>query len=257
MLNSAMMVTESSVILNLLDEALNTSGRSLPIVAFLLIVPLSTSDVTQLPSPDTVHCDPVYPLEHTHEHSEPLDTLTPPFWQGLVLAQAFELPLCFCFGTATRKTGSRMAKTTMMKRRMQSRTNHLRGMPQHFRAGFSAFRSSSFEWRASTLRRPDRPKKTGQELRPSGVCRPGRGKDVRISEMEPEPRRPPGSPDERSRVSNLFTDSAVHSILVSRLTQCSFELGIFVQDISPAGSSSVVKVGCQLGGTSNQIRQAG
>lgn len=91
MLNSAMMVTESSVILNLLDDALNTLGRSLPIVAFLLIVPFSTSELTQLPSPDTVHCEPVYPFEHTHEHSELLDTLTPPFWQGFVAAQEFVL----------------------------------------------------------------------------------------------------------------------------------------------------------------------
>jgi hypothetical protein len=91
MLNNAMMVTESRVILNLLDDALNTFGRPLPIVAFLLIVPFSTSEVTQLLSPDTVHCEPVYPFEHTHEHSEPLDTLTPPFWQGFVVAQEFVL----------------------------------------------------------------------------------------------------------------------------------------------------------------------
>jgi hypothetical protein len=55
MLKSAMRVTESRAMLNLLDDALNTSGRALPIVAFLLIMPLSTSDVTQLLSPDTVH----------------------------------------------------------------------------------------------------------------------------------------------------------------------------------------------------------
>jgi hypothetical protein len=84
----------------------------------------------------------VYPFEHTHEHSEPADTLTPPFWQGFVLAQELEL-LWFCLGTATRKTGSRMASTTMMKSRMDSRMNHLRGMPQHFRAGRVAFGSSS------------------------------------------------------------------------------------------------------------------
>lgn len=100
-----------------------------------------------------------------------------------------------------RKTGSRMASTTIMKITMHSRMNHLRGMPQHFRAGFLAVGSSSLEWRGSTLRRPDRPKNTGHELRPSGVCRPGRGKEVRISEIEPEPRRRPGSPGERKRVS--------------------------------------------------------
>ena len=91
-LNNAMMVTVSRVTLNLLD-IWSTFDRSLPMVAFMRVAPLTTSAVAQLESPGIVHCEPVNPLEQTQEHWVPLDTLMPPFWQGLALVQAAVLLL--------------------------------------------------------------------------------------------------------------------------------------------------------------------
>lgn len=192
MLNSAMIVTGSRVMSKFVLDWLKILGRELPIVAFLLIVPLSTFELTQLLSPDVVHVEPVYPFAQTHEHWLPLETLTPPLEQGLDVAQVAVALLDFSLGTATRKTGRRTARMTMTNKITQRIMNHFRAMPQHRRGGFWARGSSAFEPRASPLRRPDRPKNTGQEPRGlSGVSRAGLGNMCRISEMEPELRRRP------------------------------------------------------------------
>lgn len=196
MLNSAMIVTGSRVMSNLVFDWSKIVGKELPIVAFLLMVPLSTFELIQLLSPEVVHAEPVYPFEQTHEHWLPLETLTPPFSQGLDEAQLASLLLLllldFSLGTATRNTGRRTARMIMTNRTTQRRMNHFRAMPQHRRGGFLAAGSSAFEPRASPLRRPERPKNTGQEPRVlSGVSKPGLGNMCRISEMEPELRRRP------------------------------------------------------------------
>ena len=77
-LKIAMIVTESSLTPNFCSDSPNKVGSELPIVAFLWTVPLSTSAEVQLLSPAVVQREPVYPFEHTHEHVDPLDTLTPP-----------------------------------------------------------------------------------------------------------------------------------------------------------------------------------
>jgi hypothetical protein len=112
----------------------------------------------------------------------------PPFLQGLLFAQAASL-FAFSRGTATRKTGRRTARMTMMKMMMQRITKTLRDIPQQVFLRLGAFGSSSLELSCSTLRRFERPKKIGQDPRPSGVCKPGGGKDARISDREPELRR--------------------------------------------------------------------
>ena len=81
MLNSAIIVTGSRVISKSVLDWSKMDGRELPIVAFLLMLPLSMSELTQLLSALVVHCEPVYPFEQTQEHFSPLETLTPPFSQ--------------------------------------------------------------------------------------------------------------------------------------------------------------------------------
>lgn len=85
---------------------------------------------------------------------------------------------------------------TMMNRMTQSRMNQRRAMPQHRRGGRLVSGSSALEARASPLRRPDRPKNTGHELRGlSGVSTDGLGNMCRMSEIEPELRRRPSGVD--------------------------------------------------------------
>lgn len=55
LLNSAMIVIESSLIPNFECDSWNRRGSELPIVAFLAMVLFSTSEVTQLLSPAMVH----------------------------------------------------------------------------------------------------------------------------------------------------------------------------------------------------------
>lgn len=115
----------------------------------------------------------------------PAETLTPPFSQGFFSAQD---ELAFSRGTATRNTGRRIARTMMMKSTMQRITKIFRGIPQHIFLRRGAFGSSSLELSCSTLRKLERPKK-GHDVRdapPSGVAKPGGGKEASMSDREPD-----------------------------------------------------------------------
>lgn len=129
-LNKAMIVTGSKGTPKLLCALLNKRGRSLPMVAFLDEEPLLISVVVQLESPESMHCEPVNPFEQTQEQTSPLETLTPPLAQGVLLSQSESL---FLF--ATRKTGTRAATRMIMMAKTQSRMKSQRGMPQQRRRG--------------------------------------------------------------------------------------------------------------------------
>lgn len=121
-----------------------------------------------------------------HEHWVPAETLTPPFSQGFFSAQGV---LAFSRGTATRNTGRRTARMTMMKITTQMSTKIFRGIPQHVFLRRGALGSSSLELSCSTLRKLERPKNTGHDAvdpRASGVAKPGGGKEASISDKEPE-----------------------------------------------------------------------
>ena len=164
-LNSAIRVNESSGILKLFCESSNSRGSSLPIVAFLEF----TSVVTQLESPSSVHCDPVYPLVQTQEHISPLETLTPPFMQGVVFSH-FDMWFAFCRGTTTRKMGRRMASTMAIVIKAHTSANTQGLIPQQRRRGLPWSVSESLDrmfWRLDFL------KKTGHDEWASDVPGPG------------------------------------------------------------------------------------
>lgn len=159
-LNSAIRVNGSSGMLKLSREFSNSRGSALPKVALWPLI----SVVTQLASPSTVHCEPVYPFVQTQEHVVSLETLMPPFLQGVVCSHCSPLS-AFCWGTATRKTGSRTARATTISTAADTIAKTLGRIPQQRRWRFSpvADRVSSDR----ILRCPDFLNKTGQDERPS------------------------------------------------------------------------------------------
>ncbi|EAU30899.1 predicted protein [Aspergillus terreus NIH2624] len=181
-LNSAMMVVGSRSMSNVSEDWVKRRGRSLPTVAFL---PLS-SVVMQLASPAMVHREPVKPFVQTQEQTSALDTLTPPFSQGVVFSQVLAL-LAWLFGIATRKTGTRTA-TRMIARMMKStRTKSQGGIPQQRRWGLASFSWSAPSSCESRWCRVERRKKTGHEERyPFSGVAAGGGNEARMLRIEPD-----------------------------------------------------------------------
>lgn len=136
----------------------------------------SMAVVVQPTSPGILHCAPVYPFVQIHEHTDPLDTLAPPFSQGVDCSHGEPE---FCFGTATKKTGRRMAREIMIISTTHTVINSHKGIPQQRREqSFCwALSESAAEFRVSTLCSVDRRKNAGHDERSRG----GGGNDASVS----------------------------------------------------------------------------
>ena len=187
-LKRAIMVTGSRGILKVFWESSSNCGKSLPIVALFDAEFSPILVVEQLPSPDFVHCEPVYPFVQTQEQIDPLDTLTPPFLHGFDFSHDDREFDSSC-GTTMRKTGRRTASVMARSITTHIAMNSHRGNPQHLRGRLLCFSCSWSEWAAwaSMLWNVDRLKKAGHDERPSLG---GGGKDAKAPFKDPELRHP-------------------------------------------------------------------